>query len=80
MIRKDYILIASVLRDALSEAGKYNDNPAPLVFAVNEFCAKLCRENPRFDEGRFKDFIKDSTAGPRRARFLGVCVTARNKP
>lgn len=58
MTKKDYILIATVLRRAdgcrlLGDSGQEN----LLRFIVSEFAKDLLKDNPRFNDVKFYDFI-----------------------
>lgn len=56
MTKKDYVLIASVLSNAMlcaSESGANNSQATMIRFIACQFADKLANENPRFDRARF---------------------------
>lgn len=56
MHRRDYILIANVLRK-----GKQKDNDLEKVVAakiISDFCSALKEENHSFNEQKFRDYIE----------------------
>ena len=58
MTKKDYIIIAKVLRNYKAydkESGVTN----PLEYFITELSYQMALDNPRFDEGRFRQFINN---------------------
>ena len=57
MTRKDYILIAEALRDAIKELAKREGDgellSAGAMLAASELSYRLQDDNPRFDRARF---------------------------
>jgi hypothetical protein len=59
MHRRDYILIAKVLRNNKQEAietGIFSKEAIEKI--TNDFCAALKEENSSFNETKFRDYIK----------------------
>lgn len=54
MTKKDYVLIAAVLRRTIE---KIQDDEDLKNFIINEFAYQLQKENPRFDIAKFKHAI-----------------------
>lgn len=59
MTKKDYILIAGVLHDALHQKG---NDPATVTDILGRFIPLLGADNPRFDVQRFSAAVLDAKA------------------
>ena len=59
MTKKDYILIAEVLRIARPKLW-YTSGESPILFdaMVHHFAIKLQEDNPNFNEKKFVDYIE----------------------
>ena len=55
MTKKDYILIAEVLRDGVKARAVSDAETAQAIFTAHLMCARLQSENPRFDRAKFLD-------------------------
>jgi hypothetical protein len=57
MTRKDYVMIAGIIKDANYTASKFNDTRGAgmLTHIAIELSDELAKDNPRFDRVRFLD-------------------------
>ena len=55
MTRKDYVLIAGIIKDANYAASKFKDaaGSSMLYHVASELSDALAKDNPRFDRNRF---------------------------
>lgn len=57
MTKKDYIIIAEVLRHCINVSAWCFDNTDDQDHIIDEFAKAMKRDNPRFNYKRFKDYI-----------------------
>ena len=57
MTRKDYVMIAGIIKDANYTASKFNDTRGAemLTHIAIELSDELAKDNPRFNRDRFLD-------------------------